>query len=50
MSRSEPPDRKPPRPDPLLGGSWAVTSGVIGRVPMLATPIRGLITPTYNYP
>ena len=29
----------------LLGGSWGVISGVISRVTMLITYIRGLITP-----
>ena len=30
---------------PLLGGSWVVISGVISRVTIIITPIRGLITP-----
>ena len=29
----------------LLGGSWVVTSGVISKVTILVTLIRGLITP-----
>ena len=29
----------------LLGGSWAVTCGAIGRVTVLITHIRGLMTP-----
>ena len=29
----------------LLGGAWVVMSGVIGRVTILITHIRGLITP-----
>ena len=29
---------------PLLGGSWVVISGVISRVTILITHIRGLIT------
>ena len=29
----------------LLGGSWVVISGVIGKVTILITLIRGLITP-----
>ena len=33
----------------FLGGSWVVTSGVISRVTILITHVRGLITP-YNYP
>ena len=39
----------------LLGGSWVAISGVISRVTMAITQIRGLITdegtynPTYNY-
>ena len=28
----------------LLGGSWVVISGVISRVTIIITPIRGLIT------
>ena len=31
--------------DPLLGGSWVVISGVISRVTIVITHIRGLITP-----
>ena len=34
----------------LLGGSWVVTSGVISKVTILVTLIRGLITPPINYP
>ena len=34
-----------PTPKPLLGGSWVVISGVISRVTMLITHIRGLINP-----
>ena len=34
----------------LLGGSWVVISRVIIKVTILITRIRGLITPTYNYP
>ena len=34
----------------LLGGSWVVISGVISRVTIVITHIRGLITLTYNYP
>ena len=30
---------------PVLGGSWVVTSGVISRVTIVITHIRGLITP-----
>ena len=33
------------RPVLLLGGSWAVISGVISRVTIVITHIRGLITP-----
>ena len=29
----------------VLGGSWVVTSGVISRVTIVITHIRGLITP-----
>ena len=29
----------------MLGGSWVVISGVISRVAILITHIRGLITP-----
>ena len=29
----------------LLGGSWVVISGVISRVTLLITHVRGLITP-----
>ena len=29
----------------LLGGSWLVISGVISRITILITHIRGLITP-----
>ena len=34
----------------LLGGSWLDISGPVIRVTMVITPIRGLITPVYNYP
>ena len=34
----------------LLGGSWVVTNGVIIRVAILTSHIRGLITPLINYP
>ena len=30
---------------PLLGGSWVVISGVISRVTLVISPIRGLVTP-----
>ena len=33
------------RPRALLGGSWVVISGVISRVTIVITQIRGLITP-----
>ena len=34
----------------MLGGSWVVKSGVISRVTIVITHIRGLITPTDNCP
>ena len=34
----------------MLGGSWVVISGVISRVPIVRTRLRGFVTPTYNYP
>ena len=34
----------------LLGGSLVVISGVISRVPILITHIKGTYDPTYNYP
>ena len=34
----------------LLEGSWVVISGVISKVAIVITHIRGLITHTYNYP
>ena len=36
--------------DSILGGSWVVISRVISRVTIPITHIRGLITPTCNYP
>ena len=36
--------------DSILGGSWVVISGVISRITMVITYIRGLITPLLNYP
>ena len=35
---------------PMLGDPRVVTSGVISRIAMAVNHIRGLITPTYNYP
>ena len=33
----------------MLGGSWGVISGVISRVTIVITHIRGLITPLINF-
>ena len=33
----------------MLGGSWVIC-GVISRVTIVITQVRGLITPLYNYP
>ena len=32
----------------VLGGSWVVVNGVLSRLAILTSHIRGLITPTYN--
>ena len=34
----------------VLGGSWVAISGVISRVTIAKTQMRGLTTTTYNYP
>ena len=34
----------------LLGGSWVVISGLISRVPIVITHIKGLITPLITNP
>ena len=34
----------------ILGGSWVVISRVRSRVTILITHIKGLITPTDDYP
>ena len=34
----------------ILGGSWVVISGVISRVTIVITQIRGLITPLITTP
>ena len=34
----------------LLGGSWAVISGVVSRVTIVMLPYEGIWNPTYKYP
>ena len=34
----------------VLGGSWVVISGVISRVTIVITHIKGTYNPTSNYP
>ena len=34
----------------VLGGSWVVIRGVVSKIAILTTLIKGLYNPTYDYP